>query len=220
VLAKAKILRDGVLLKTVPLEAERTVFGRGAHGPARLEDMTASRDHLLVTRYGDALIASDLGSRHGTLLNGAPLMQPTRLQDGDVLILGRTDVKITLDHGGTTTAPLKPRAPVLKLPPDEVEILKALVAPLRDPRAVAAAPASNKAIAKATGIAPRTLTRRLDQLAAKLRVQPSTGRGRSLALARRTMEWGLDGQRSAAISVSAPADDKGEVPPAAPTAGR
>jgi predicted component of type VI protein secretion system len=197
-LAKAKIVLDGELQGVATLDGDRVVFGRGAHGPGQITDATASKDHLMIERIGDTLIATDLGSRHGTYINRAPLLQPTRLENGDVLLLGRTELRIEIDVLGDTN-PLPSRMPMVTLDDSELRIAKALVAPFRVPGAVAAVPPSNKEIAEAANVPLRTLDRRLDSLAAKLRVPSQKGRGRKLDLARRILEWGVDGQRPTSV---------------------
>nr|MBP6804905.1 FHA domain-containing protein [Chloroflexota bacterium] len=38
----------------------------------------------------------DLGSRNGTLLNGAPLVETAVISAGDVITIGGTDLKVEL----------------------------------------------------------------------------------------------------------------------------
>ena len=78
-------------LRPVP---QSLVVGR-REGPAQgpglwLDDKRVSTRHLELTRKGDAVLAVDLGSSNGTLLNGGPLTAPTALEDGDVLEVGRS----------------------------------------------------------------------------------------------------------------------------------
>lgn len=48
----------------------------------------ASRDHARIAFRAGWYEVEDLGSRNGTTLNGAMLVAPTRLRDGDVLVFG------------------------------------------------------------------------------------------------------------------------------------
>lgn len=82
---------DGTL-RHFPLEGSSAVtIGRGDHNTIVLaNDIMASRRHALIQR-GDAghWYLTDLGSRNGTALNGRPVTAPSRLRDGDTLMVGR-----------------------------------------------------------------------------------------------------------------------------------
>ena len=67
-----------------------------------LEDDQVSKNHLTVVVSADGVVATDRGSTNGTELHGVtgtrPLTagEPTRLDDGDVLVLGRTSLTVGL----------------------------------------------------------------------------------------------------------------------------
>ena len=48
---------------------------------------------------------SDLGSTNGTYLNHIQLLSPTRLQDGDLIRIGETYLKVIGSHSASATAP-------------------------------------------------------------------------------------------------------------------
>src|SRR4051794_36259674 len=98
---RVQVERDGVLVAVIVLERERTRFGRDPKSDVPLDDRTVSNDHLEITRHGLSLVANDLGSRNGTLLNGKRLVGPARLADGDTLTLGRCRLRVSVarpDH--------------------------------------------------------------------------------------------------------------------------
>jgi FHA domain-containing protein len=69
----------------------RVVLGREPHCDVTLQSSefpSVSREHVALTVRDNLLIAEDLHSSNGTLLNGAPLHQPQPLRPGDVLRLG------------------------------------------------------------------------------------------------------------------------------------
>ena len=75
---------------------EAAVIGRVPEG-LQLADGNISRRHAMVEARGtDHFTVADLGSTNGTLLNGEQLQEPTRLKDGDRIIVGATVLKFTL----------------------------------------------------------------------------------------------------------------------------
>lgn len=68
--------------------------GRGAGNRLVLEDGMLSRHHARIYLQGAEPWIEDLGSRHGTYLNGHRLEGPVRLREGDRLLLGRTELRI------------------------------------------------------------------------------------------------------------------------------
>jgi pSer/pThr/pTyr-binding forkhead associated (FHA) protein len=71
--------------------ATECVVGRSSDVDFVLEDPGASRRHLRVSRAGDGYVAEDLGSRNGTLVNGARI-QRHALTDGDLIRVGATEL--------------------------------------------------------------------------------------------------------------------------------
>ena len=193
---RVQIEQDGVLVRVVDLTQERTLIGRAEHCDVCLDDTTVSGDHLEIARHGQALVATDLGSRNGTLLNGQRLTRSVRLADGDTLALGGCRMRVELRApAGTRETDLADVSGVV-LTDEELAVVAALVAPFRRPGALAARPATRAEIADATHLAERTVTRRLESLAAKLRLVPHQPRERGQLLAQRILELGLDRQRS------------------------
>jgi RNA polymerase sigma factor (sigma-70 family) len=74
---------------TLAGEGARTI-GRGTDADARLDDDGVSRLHAQVDFDGHGASVMDLGSTHGTLLNGARLEpnEPMPLHDRDLLTIG------------------------------------------------------------------------------------------------------------------------------------
>jgi pSer/pThr/pTyr-binding forkhead associated (FHA) protein len=44
-------------------------------------------------------LVEDLGSTNGTALNGSPISGQRRVADGDLILLGRTELRLTLIKG-------------------------------------------------------------------------------------------------------------------------
>jgi two-component system response regulator AtoC len=75
----------------VPLPADGAlVIGRGDDATLRLADPLVSRSHAQLLVVPDGLRLADLGSRHGTLLNGRRLGAAQLVASGDVVTVGST----------------------------------------------------------------------------------------------------------------------------------
>ena len=74
-------------------QPELTV-GRGAGNSLILEDGMLSRHHARCFLRGSGVFVEDLGSRHGTYLNGKRLESPSALREGDSLLMGRTELRV------------------------------------------------------------------------------------------------------------------------------
>ena len=193
---RVQIEQNGALVRVVDLARERTLVGRAEHCDVRLDDTTVSSDHLEITRHGQALVATDLGSRNGTLLNGQRLApRSERLTDGDTLALGGCRLRIELGRRPERGRPTWPTCRVSSSPTKNSRSRWRWWRRSRRPGALAARPATRAEIAETTHLAERTVTRRLETLAAKLRLVPHEPRERAQLLAQRVLELGLDRQR-------------------------
>ena len=74
---------------TVPLPASgELIIGRGNDAALRLGDDLVSRAHAQLLVVPDGIRIQDLGSRHGTAINGQALAGPRLLASGDVITVG------------------------------------------------------------------------------------------------------------------------------------
>lgn len=93
-LRPALVFLNGDLLAVpIPLERETVILGRALESDVRINDAKISRRHARIDKVFDAenettsYVLSDLTSKNGTLLNGAPVKQET-LQNGDKITVG------------------------------------------------------------------------------------------------------------------------------------
>ncbi len=172
--------------------AERTVVGRDPEADISLDDEAVSWHHLEIEDRGGVLMATDLDSRNGTVLNGEPLDRPRRLRDGDVLTLGEHRLEVSDKLPGRAGATVPVAEPSVPLSEEERATATALVAPYRSEGAFAGRPATRAEIAEALHVSERTAQRRLDALAAKLDIPGDSGRERPRLIAARVIELGLD----------------------------
>ncbi|MDP3235733.1 MAG: sigma 54-interacting transcriptional regulator [Myxococcales bacterium] len=85
--------RRGVTLDVV----RRLVVGRSGHCDVHLIDEKVSREHCVFEPEGDALFVSDLRSRNGTWVNGAPITERVKLEANDAVGIGETLVLVSPD---------------------------------------------------------------------------------------------------------------------------
>ena len=71
-------------------ESGDLVLGRGSECGLVVDDPLVSRAHAQLLVVPDGLRLADLGSRHGTVLNGEPLTEPRLVRSGDVIGVGGT----------------------------------------------------------------------------------------------------------------------------------
>ena len=78
------------------LAGTHITIGRESGNDIVVQDINASRKHAVMrlTNQG-AWTITDLGSKNGTLVNGAPVASHT-LNPGDVITIGRTEFEFTL----------------------------------------------------------------------------------------------------------------------------
>jgi predicted component of type VI protein secretion system len=91
----------------IALPRGELTVGRSSANFLRIDDPSVSRIHLKLT-VGDEVIAEDLGSANGTLVNDEPLSGSRRLVDGDRIRLGNrlllvqfVDPTVDLDEEAT-----------------------------------------------------------------------------------------------------------------------
>lgn len=76
---------------------DETVLGRSVNCDVVIEDDDeASSRHCLLSCENGTVFVQDMGSTNGTLVNGVPILVRHALVDGDLILVGRTEVRITI----------------------------------------------------------------------------------------------------------------------------
>jgi hypothetical protein len=70
-------------------QGDRTTIGRSPDCDVFLDDVTVSRRHAELVRRDDSFYIEDLGSLNGTFLNRRRIEEPSRLENGDELQIGK-----------------------------------------------------------------------------------------------------------------------------------
>ena len=77
-----------------PLDSSPVTIGRGGQNDVSIEgDEFASAHHVRVEPRRDGVWVSDLGSTNGTFVNGVRLDRPRKLELGDVVRAGETELR-------------------------------------------------------------------------------------------------------------------------------
>lgn len=87
---------DGLVLKEIVLNKERTSIGRKPVNDIQIDNLSISGQHAVITRIlGDAFL-EDLNSTNGTYVNGQPVKKHA-LSNNDVIELGKYRIKYLID---------------------------------------------------------------------------------------------------------------------------
>lgn len=95
-----------IVIEQFPFE-----LGRGLGVNLRIDDRWLSRRHCRLELCGNDLMVRDLGSRHGTFVNGQRFTE-CRLNSGDRLTIGLShfEIEIAEPDGSAASAALAPAA--------------------------------------------------------------------------------------------------------------
>jgi hypothetical protein len=74
------------------LSQGRSKIGRSADNDIVLDDETISREHAILAWQDDHYVLLDLMSTAGLFINGTRISVSTELKDGDILLVGETEL--------------------------------------------------------------------------------------------------------------------------------
>ena len=80
--------------ETVSLDEAPILIGRGSDAAIRLDDDYVSTRHARIASSGDQWFVEDLGSTNGTYIGSHRLTQPTTLQLGSTVRIGKTTLEL------------------------------------------------------------------------------------------------------------------------------
>jgi S-DNA-T family DNA segregation ATPase FtsK/SpoIIIE len=93
---RLKIIQGKPVGKEVILAPGPCYFGRGPECQIRFNSDWVSRQHCVLTIAADGASIRDLGSRNGTLVNGALVKGELALKTGDQVQVGPVVFEVTL----------------------------------------------------------------------------------------------------------------------------
>jgi pSer/pThr/pTyr-binding forkhead associated (FHA) protein len=80
--------------ETVSLDEAPILIGRGSDAAIRLDDDYVSTRHARIANSGEQWFVEDLGSTNGTYIGSHRLTQPTTLQLGSKVRIGKTTLEL------------------------------------------------------------------------------------------------------------------------------
>jgi hypothetical protein len=95
------VVEDRAGVRKVPISRLLTI-GRAQNNDLVLNALFASRRHAWVWRQGDQFIIEDLGSMHGTYVNGQRITTPRFLNDSDMVMVGEARLTFVVERDSTT----------------------------------------------------------------------------------------------------------------------
>jgi hypothetical protein len=109
-------------LPPVPLEGQaRITLGRSSSNQVVLTHPQVSREHCAIEVDGGRATLRDLGSRHGTRLNGRPVSEPVVLGARDVIGIGPFEITLVGPAAPAPPAPSELAAAPPRIEPIDVE---------------------------------------------------------------------------------------------------
>ena len=93
--ARLEVLTGPAAGARIAIGPEAMVFGRTEQGIGRLgDDNELSRRHARISHHDGKLLIEDLGSTNGTRVNSGEISEPTTVGAGEVIELGRTELRV------------------------------------------------------------------------------------------------------------------------------
>jgi len=80
--------------ETAALDGAPILIGRGTDAAIRLDDDYVSTRHARIAQSGDTWFVEDLGSTNGTYIGSHRLTQPTTIQLGSKVRIGKTTLEL------------------------------------------------------------------------------------------------------------------------------
>ena len=94
-----KVVKGRYTGKSFDVTADELTIGRVESNILVVFDAGVSRQHAVIRKEGGGYRLADLGSRNGTLLNGAPIVEES-LSDGDLITVGTVSLRFLGGGGG------------------------------------------------------------------------------------------------------------------------
>ena len=183
-------------LQIEPLgELDRITIGRSENNRVALTwDPEVSRTHAQLELVGDDWTIVDDGlSRNGSFVNGERVVGRRRLEDGDMMRIGRTPVLFRAPGVVTKTTLVADQAGLVRISEAQRRVLVALCRPLADdPRGV---PATNRQIADELHLSQNGVKTHIRALFAKFGIDQLPQYSKRTELAHRALDLGIVGRR-------------------------
>jgi pSer/pThr/pTyr-binding forkhead associated (FHA) protein len=146
---RVQLSLKGRLLSEVAFVGPQLRIGRMRENDVVVNNLAVSRFHAVLRREGEGFALEDLGSENGTQVNGTRIQGSVPVKPGDVIQLGKYELRLTLEGSGKLAAPPKAK------PSDAWDASQTFLA--LDPPAAPAKPAAAASPPSRPAIAPSPL---------------------------------------------------------------
>jgi pSer/pThr/pTyr-binding forkhead associated (FHA) protein len=102
---RVQLSLKGRLLSEVPFVGDQLRIGRMRENDVVVNNLAVSRFHAVLKREGDGYALEDLGSENGTQLNGERVSGTVPMTTGDVIQLGKYELRIVSGAGHAIASP-------------------------------------------------------------------------------------------------------------------
>ena len=107
-MAKLVILSEGMTGRMHELNVEKTTVGRLEDNTFQISEASVSSHHAELSLRGSEVVIKDLNSTNGTFINGEPVKGEAVLKPGQVLRLGKIELRLETPESGAAAAARKP----------------------------------------------------------------------------------------------------------------
>lgn len=107
-MAKLVILSEGMTGRTHELTVDKTTVGRVEDNTLQISEASVSSHHAEILLRGSEVIIKDLNSTNGTFINGEQITGEAPLKSGQILRLGKIELRLETAASGATAAAKKP----------------------------------------------------------------------------------------------------------------
>ena len=104
-MAKLVVLTEGMAGRAIELTAEKTTIGRIEDNIFQIPEASISSHHCEVLLQGNEVKIRDLNSTNGTFINDQPVMEEAVLSPGQILRLGKVEIRLETAAAAADLAP-------------------------------------------------------------------------------------------------------------------
>jgi len=107
-MAKLVILSEGMTGRTHELTVDKTTVGRVEDNTLQISEASVSSYHAEILLRGNEIVIKDLNSTNGTFINGEQITGEAPLKAGQILRLGKIELRLETAASGAAAAAKKP----------------------------------------------------------------------------------------------------------------
>lgn len=119
------------ILETYDINGSRTIIGRADDCNVVIDNLAVSRHHVIIEETENGYLINDLDSNNGTFVNGRRIFEPTPLNFGDEIAIGKHVLlfdshtknypTLTMPHGEALPDMDSPAKGTMFVEPDKME---------------------------------------------------------------------------------------------------